>query len=94
MASQELKVYAKNNKGITLLPDNGQWTNRMEIRSSSSGNLYIVAQHKTNHRWGCSCRGWVAHNHGKPNYRCKHLNAIVPVLEQINRPKLAARRER
>jgi hypothetical protein len=30
-----------------LLPDNAQYTNRFKIKSESSGDFYIVAQHKT-----------------------------------------------
>ena len=59
------------------LPDNAQWTNRFEIRSSSSNRLYVVAQNKTKRHWGCSCMGWIRHRN------CKHLSAIgLPALER------------
>jgi len=52
------------------LPENGQWINRFEIRSSSSNRVYVVAQNKTKRHWACSC----------PSYRtrrfCRHLAAL------------------
>ena len=68
-------VKIANRNGATLLADNAQWTNRMEIRSASSSRLYIVAQHKTNHNFACSCPGWIRHR------KCKHLTAIVPQIQ-------------
>jgi hypothetical protein len=65
------------------LPDNAQWTNRFEIRSSSSNRVYIVAQHKTNRYWGCSCPGWKAHK------TCKHLNTLsLPCGMRPHEPKI------
>jgi len=59
------------------LPDNNQWTNRFEIRSESSNRIYIIAQHKKNRYWGCSCPGWRRHR------KCKHLtNLSLPAYEQ------------
>ena len=52
------------------LPDNDQWTNRFEVPSSSSDNMYTVAQNKSGRWWACSCRGWVSHKH------CRHLEAM------------------
>lgn len=52
------------------LPDNDQWTNRMEIHSETSGRIYIVAQNKKKRHWGCSCPGWRRHR------TCKHLSAL------------------
>jgi hypothetical protein len=57
-------------QGSVALPDNGQWTNRFEIKSSSSNRVYTVAQHKTSRFWGCSCPGWIRHKN------CKHLTSI------------------
>jgi hypothetical protein len=56
--------------GSALLPDNAQYTNRFEIRSESSSNIYIVAQHKSSRWWACSCMGWIRYR------RCKHLDAL------------------
>ena len=56
--------------GALRLPDNDQWTNRFEIKSSSSNRVYIVAQHKKNRYWGCSCPGWKSHKH------CHHLREM------------------
>lgn len=52
------------------LPDNTQYTNRFEVRSASSGNVYIIAQSKSGLWWSCSCRGWIRHK------KCKHLEAL------------------
>jgi hypothetical protein len=53
-----------------LLPDNAQYTNRFKIKSQSSGDYYIVAQHKTKRWWSCGCFGWIRNGH------CKHLDAL------------------
>lgn len=52
------------------LPDNAQYTNRFQIHSSSSGNIYIIAQNKSGLWWSCSCRGWIRHK------KCKHLETL------------------
>jgi hypothetical protein len=72
--SKQALVVAANRAGAVLLDDNDQWTNRMQIRSESSGRLYVVAQHKTNGTWGCSCMGWKRHRN------CKHLGNMLPLL--------------
>ena len=59
------------------LPPNDQWTNRFEVRSSSSNRKYVIAQNKKKGHFGCSC----------PSYRvrryCKHLKALnIPCFEQ------------
>jgi hypothetical protein len=56
--------------GTITLPDNDQWTNRFEIHSSSSNRVYIIAQNKSGRFWGCSCFGWVRHEH------CRHLDSL------------------
>ena len=56
--------------GSALLPDNAQYTNRFEIRSSSSDAIYTVAQSKTGRWWACSCPGWIRYK------KCKHLAAL------------------
>jgi hypothetical protein len=61
-------------QGALVLPDNSQWENRFEIKSESSGRVYIVAQHKALRYWGCSCPAW------RTRRTCKHLKAIgLPV---------------
>lgn len=52
---------------IRRLPDNEQWQNRVEIKSESSDNLYVVAQNKRTGKWGCNCPGYLRHR------KCKHL---------------------
>ena len=39
------------NKGLTVLPDNDQWTNRFEIESETSSRIYVVAQRKNLTEW-------------------------------------------
>lgn len=59
------------------LPDNDQWTNRLEIRSESSNRVYIIAQNKRKRFWACSCPGWKAHRN------CKHLQTLgLPCFER------------
>ena len=72
--TREALVFVANRAGATVLPDNAQWTNRMEIRSETSSRLYIVAQHKTNKEWACGCMGFKRYRH------CKHLNTMLPLL--------------
>jgi len=56
--------------GSIMLPDNAQWENRFEIRSETSGRIYIVSQNIKKRHWGCSCPGW-------KRYRtCKHLQNL------------------
>ena len=52
------------------LPDNAQWTNRFDIRSSSSDRVYTIAQNKGKRFWGCSCMGWKRYRH------CHHLREM------------------
>jgi hypothetical protein len=47
-----------------------QWVNRTEIKSETSGRVYVVSQHATKRYWACSCPGWRAHR------RCKHLERL------------------
>jgi len=72
MATKTLSIPAS-----ALLPDNAQWTNRFEIRSSSSNSVYRIAQHKSGRYWGCSCRGYI---YGKKDSArgktCKHLTSL------------------
>lgn len=62
--------------GATLLPDGPKHIHRMEIKSSSSSNKYIVAQSKTSGEWQCSCRGWIGWR------KCKHIQSMLPLLLQ------------
>jgi len=59
-----------NVKSSALLPDNAQWKHRMQIKSESSGRVYVVSQNKASGGWGCSCPGWITHR------TCKHLKAL------------------
>jgi len=75
-------LYLPKNNAIRL-PDNQQWQNRFEIQSEASDRVYVIAQNKSKHFWGCSCPGW------RTRRRCKHLEALhlpgneVPYEAQI-----------
>lgn len=77
MAASQALVIVVNRIGAVLLPDNQQWTNRIEIKSSSSTRLYVVAQRKTSGEWACSCPGWKRYRY------CKHLSAMTPMLIDV-----------
>ena len=68
----------------SLLPDNAAYTNRFQVRSQSTGNIYTVAQSKKGKWWSCSCKGWIRHKH------CKHLRELglpgnyQPLLVSVN----------
>jgi len=57
-------------RGSVSLPDNKQWENRFEVRSESSGRIYIIAQNIKKRYFACSCPGWKRHRH------CKHLSTL------------------
>jgi hypothetical protein len=60
-----------------VLPDDDQWRFRFNIESATSNRLYVIAQHKKKHHWGCSCPRW------KTRRTCKHLTAMgLPGKEQ------------
>ncbi len=62
-----MELIARVKKNSVALPDNAQWTNRFEIRSSSSNRIYVVAMNKATGKWGCSCPGYCSKR------KCKHL---------------------
>lgn len=47
-----------------------QWENRIEIRSQTSSNIYVVARRKSTGLYECSCPGW------KSRRNCKHLREM------------------
>ena len=53
-----------------LLPDTKTHVNRFEIKSETSGDIYIVAQNRSGRFWSCGCHGWIRWKH------CKHLDAL------------------
>jgi hypothetical protein len=63
--------------GSTLLDDNDQWVNRFQVRSTSSGSLYTIAQRRSDRTWGCSCNGWRHYRH------CKHLTDVLGRLARV-----------
>ena len=77
---QEITIHVRQDE---KLPDNAQWKHRFEVRSESSGRIYIVSQNINKGHMGCSCPGWRRHR------TCKHLNALglpghaVPVTLNI-----------
>jgi hypothetical protein len=74
MSNQLALVEVARKMGGRVLPDNTQWTNRIEIKSASSNRLYTVAQRKGSGEVGCSCMGWIRHR------RCKHSQVFAPAL--------------
>jgi len=68
-----------------LLEDNGQWTHRIEVHSSSSNRVYVVSQNKSKRHWGCSCPGWCNRR------KCKHLTSLgLPAFEKAHEVALQA----
>lgn len=61
-------LYIEND--AVMLPENKLYTNRFEIKSESSGRIYVVAQNKDTKGWSCSCPGWIRHR------KCKHLESM------------------
>lgn len=87
MLSRTTLALVAERTGSDLLPDNEQWSNRLQVRSETSTRLYVVAQRKSDGSFGCSCMGW------KRYRRCKHLDAMVPLLERAGRPEMPALRD-
>jgi hypothetical protein len=68
------------------LPDNSQWENRFEVKSSSSGNVYTISQNKKKRFWACDCPGW------KRYRKCKHLQELgLPVNERPHEVNIVRR---
>jgi len=62
---------------VKKLADSNTHVMRIEIRGETSNRKYIVAKRNTAlKRWECSCPGWIF------SKKCKHIDAIVPILEQ------------
>ena len=72
--------------GATVLPDVGNKRFRMEVRSESSNNLYVVAWDINDRQWGCSCPGWRNARNGHLNRKCKHTTAVQQRLGQAATP--------
>jgi hypothetical protein len=53
-----------------LLPDGKNHINRFKVRSETSGDEYIIAQHRTGRFWTCGCFGFIRWG------KCKHLDAL------------------
>jgi len=71
----------ENELDVQFLPDTKTHMNRIEIPSETSDNLYIVSQTKKNGIWQCACFGFRRHRN------CKHLKAIVPMIESAAKEK-------
>ena len=81
MANENLPVLRVPQDSV--LEENAQWTNRMEIHSQTSDRVYIVAQNKVKRHWACSCPAWRRYRH------CKHLAAMqLPCYEKPHEVKL------
>jgi hypothetical protein len=81
MAGTALVVAAARRLGATMLEDTKTHEFRMHVRSETSSNLYVVSRRRTSRQWECACMGWIRHR------RCKHLTAMVPVLEAALSPR-------
>ena len=87
MLSRTALALVAKRTGSDLLPDNEQWSNRLQVRSETSTRLYVVAQRKSDGSFGCSCMGWKRHR------KCKHLDTMVPLLERAGRAEMPALKE-
>lgn len=63
--------------GSTLMPNNDQWHNRFQVKSTTSSSLYVIAQRRSDNTWGCSCPGWRHHR------RCHHLTDVLRRLAGV-----------
>lgn len=81
MAENALALAAVEAAGGVMLPPDHErgWINRIQIRSGSSDRLYVVSQKVSDGTWGCSCPAW------RTRRRCKHLDAMNPVLALFRR---------
>jgi len=57
-------------KDSLVLPDKGNYINRFKVRSASSSDEYVVAQHRSGRWWSCGCFGWIRWKH------CHHLDEL------------------
>lgn len=79
-----------------LLPDSPTHKLRIKIKSETSNREYVVSKRDTYiSQWECSCPGWTRHY---PRKNCKHLNVMVPALEEIqqlrfSKPKQIGRKK-
>ncbi len=81
MAKTALVKKMEKELDVTFLADTKTHKNRIEIPSESSDNLYIVSQTKKSGIWMCACLGFRRHRN------CKHLKAIIPMIESAAKPK-------
>lgn len=78
-----------------LLTDTDTHRLRVRVKSESSNATYVVSHRETDiEQWECGCRGWV---NTFPRKHCKHLRAMVPVLEEAykllySKPKFIERK--
>jgi len=79
----ELQKYIARNTNLEILPDNGQYTNRFEIKSESSNRLYVIAQRKSDGVFCCSCPGWIRARNGHSDRTCKHITSLQPMLNRF-----------
>jgi hypothetical protein len=57
--------------GATVDPDEwGGWRFRIEIKSETSPNIYVVSQNVKHKYWACSCFGFRRYK------KCKHMKAM------------------
>ena len=76
-----------NEIGATVLPDVGNKRYRMEIRSETTTNVYVVSWDIKDRQWGCSCPGWRNARNGHLNRTCKHITKMKPRLDRVATPR-------
>lgn len=72
--SDSITLLPRNTRqsALRVLPDDGRYLCRFDIRSESSDRIYRIAFDAANGAgyWKCSCRGCIRHG------QCKHLTAM------------------
>ena len=89
MGNDKAIVRVLKKHGVKKLADSNTHVMRIEIRGETSHHKYIISKRNTAlKRWECSCPGWVF------GRKCKHIDAMVPILEQIESLTMATEPKR
>jgi len=74
----------KNTLSEHCLDDTPTHRHRFLINSETADRIYVIAQKITNGEWQCSCPSWIFGRKKGRKY-CKHLDALLPQLEEIDK---------